>query len=124
MIVVINGMISISQEDKAHKALEELGRMAAPHARVLREGQTVSIPAEELVPGDVIQLEAGDQVAAGARILEGSRLQAGESHDRGIRPGGEGGGGLSARGYPLGGPEQYGAGGDHDHRRPGPGGRV
>ena len=79
MIVVINGMISISQEDKAHKALEELGRMAAPHARVLREGQTVRIPAEELVPGDVIQLEAGDQVPADARLLECSRLQADES---------------------------------------------
>ena len=79
LIVVINGVISISQEDKAHRALEELGRMAAPHARVLREGRPSDLPAEELVPGDVILLEAGDLVPADGRLLECSRLQADES---------------------------------------------
>ena len=79
LIVVINGVISISQEDKAHKALEELGRMAAPHARVLRDGRPSDLPAEELVPGDVILLEAGDLAPADGRLLECSRLQADES---------------------------------------------
>ena len=74
VIVVVNGIISITQEDHAQQALEELRRMSSPQASVLREG----VPAA-LVPGDVILLEAGDQVPADARILECSRLQADES---------------------------------------------
>ncbi len=78
-IVAVNAVISITQEDHAQKALEELRRMSAPTARVLRDGRVQQLPAARLVPGDVIELEAGDQVPADARVLECSRLQADES---------------------------------------------
>lgn len=79
VIVVVNGIISITQEDHAQQALEELRRMSSPQASVLREGVPRRTAAAALVPGDVILLEAGDQVPADARILECSRLQADES---------------------------------------------
>ena len=77
--MVVNGVISITQEDHAQQALEELRRMSSPQATALREGAPRKISATALVPGDVILLEAGDQVPADARILECSRLQADES---------------------------------------------
>ena len=79
VIVAVNAVISITQEDHAQQALEELRRMSTPRAKVIREGKERIIPAAELVPGDVILLEAGDMVPADARILECSRLQADES---------------------------------------------
>lgn len=79
VIVMVNGVISITQEDHAQQALEELRRMSSPQASVLREGTPRRTSAAALVPGDVILLEAGDQVPADARILECSRLQADES---------------------------------------------
>ena len=79
VIVVVNGVISITQEDHAQQALEELRRMSSPQASALRDGEPRRIAAAALVPGDVILLEAGDQVPADARILECSRLQADES---------------------------------------------
>ena len=79
LIVVVNGAISINQEDHAQHALDELRRMSSPMARVLREGREATIPAGQVVPGDVILLQAGDQVPADARVLECSRLQADES---------------------------------------------
>ncbi len=79
VIVAVNAIISITQEDHAQQALEELQRMSAPQASVLREGSSRQVAASSLVPGDIILLEAGDQVPADARILECSRLQADES---------------------------------------------
>ncbi len=79
LIVVVNSIISIVQEDNAHRALEELKKMASPRARVLRDGQIVSVDAELVVPGDVILLEAGDQVPADARLIESTALQTDES---------------------------------------------
>ena len=79
VIVAVNAVISITQEDHAQQALEELRRMSSPQATALREGAPRKISATALVPGDVILLEAGDQVPADARILECSRLQADES---------------------------------------------
>ena len=79
IIVLVNGVISITQEDHAQQALEELRRMSSPMAQVLRNGKPLKVPAANLVPGDVILLEAGDQVPADARILVCSRLQADES---------------------------------------------
>lgn len=79
IIVVVNGVLSITQEDHAQQALEELRRMSAPKAKVVREGVMKTVPAADLVPGDLILLEAGDFVPADARILDCSRLQADES---------------------------------------------
>ena len=79
LIVVVNAAISISQEDSAHRALEALRDLSAPKARVLRDGRAVRVEAGELVVGDVLALEAGDQVPADARILEGAGLRADES---------------------------------------------
>ncbi|OUQ76900.1 calcium-translocating P-type ATPase, PMCA-type [Flavonifractor sp. An100] len=79
IIVAVNAILSINQEDHAQQALEELRRMSSPMARVVREGREKQVPAAQLVPGDVVRLEAGDLVPADARILECSRLQADES---------------------------------------------
>jgi len=79
VIVIVNNMISISQEDHAQKALEELRRMSSPMATVLRDGQPARVEAAQLVPGDVILLETGDQVPSDARLLECINLQADES---------------------------------------------
>ena len=79
LIVVVNSVISISQEDNAQRALEELKKMASPKARVLRDGEEERIDASQVVPGDVILLEAGDRVPADARLLECAGLQADES---------------------------------------------
>ncbi len=79
VIIVVNACISIVQEQSAEKALEALGRMAAPKAHVLRDGKSAHLSTEELVPGDIILLEAGDRVPADARLLECSALSADES---------------------------------------------
>ena len=79
VIVAVNAVISITQEDHAQHALEQLRRMSAPMAFALRDGRAERLPAALLVPGDVILLQAGDQVPADARVMECSRLQADES---------------------------------------------
>lgn len=79
VIVAVNSILSLVQEDHAQKALEELRRMSAPKAKVLRGGVLTVIPARELVTGDVIELEAGDYVPADGRIIWCSRLQTDES---------------------------------------------
>lgn len=79
LIVVLNAVMGVMQESKAEKALDELKNMSAPHARVLRDGQEKKIDASELVPGDVILLEAGDFVPADARLVQSSALKSEES---------------------------------------------
>ena len=79
VIVGVNSALSLVQEDHAQKALEELRRMSAPRARVLRDGKLITIPAREVVCGDVMELEAGDYVPADGRLVWCSRLQTDES---------------------------------------------
>ena len=79
LIVVVNACISLSQEDSAEKALAALRQMSAPLARVTREGKEARIPPEGLTPGDLIRLEAGDQVPADARVVESAGLRCDES---------------------------------------------
>ena len=79
LIVVLNAMMGVIQESKAEKALDALKNMSAPHARVLRNGVEKIINASELVPGDIILLEAGDFVPADARLLRSVSLKSEES---------------------------------------------
>ena len=78
-IVLVNGIIGFLQEERALKALAALQRMSAPTAKVIRDGATHAIPARQLVPGDLVELEAGDQVPADARLVEGYALRVQES---------------------------------------------
>nr|WP_240470906.1 calcium-translocating P-type ATPase, PMCA-type [Bavariicoccus seileri] len=79
LIVVVNAIISISQENNANKSLEALKKMSAPLAKVIREGKLEHVETSSLVPGDIIDLEVGDLVPADARILSSSSLKADES---------------------------------------------
>ncbi len=78
-IVILNGILGYFQESRAEQALAALKRMAAPKVRVLRDSRISEIDGRELVPGDVIHLEAGNQLAADARLLESVQLQIRES---------------------------------------------
>ena len=78
-ILVINAVLGTIQEYRAEKSLEALRRLAAPKATVLRDGLPLKIPARELVPGDVILLQAGDRVPADARLIESVNLRVDEA---------------------------------------------
>ena len=79
LIVVLNAIMGVLQESKAEKAMEALKNLSAPHARVLRDGKEHVVDAAELVPGDIIRLEAGDFVPADARLLQSASLKCEES---------------------------------------------
>ncbi len=78
-IVILNGILGYFQESRAEKALAALKRLSSPHVRVIRDGATQEIEAKELVPGDIMILEAGVQIAADGRLLETRNLQIAES---------------------------------------------
>ncbi|MDO5558313.1 MAG: calcium-translocating P-type ATPase, PMCA-type [Oscillospiraceae bacterium] len=79
LIVIVNAITGVMQESKAAKALEALQNMSALHAKVIRDGSEKLIDASELVPGDVIRLEAGDFVPADARLIKSVSLKSEES---------------------------------------------
>lgn len=79
LVNIINGLFSFVQEYRAEKAVEELRKLLPRHARVLREGEEISIPAEELVPGDIVLLAEGDRISADARLVEVNELQCDQS---------------------------------------------
>ncbi len=79
LIVVLNAIMGVAQESKAEKALAALKNMSAPHARVIRDGEEKIIDAKDLVPGDIIKLEAGDFVPADARLIMSAALKSEES---------------------------------------------
>ena len=79
LIVILNAVMGVYQEGKAEKALDALKNMSAPHARVIRDGKETVIDAAELVPGDIIKLEAGDFVPADARLIHSAGLKSEES---------------------------------------------
>ncbi len=78
-IVALNAVIGFFQEYRAEKAAAALARLAAPRARVIRDGRAQVLPAAAIVPGDVLVLEAGDLVAADSRLLEASVLRTTEA---------------------------------------------
>lgn len=79
LIVVLNAILGMVQESKAEKALDALKNMSAPHARVLRDGKEQLLDASQLVPGDIVHLEAGDFIPADARLLKSVSLKSEES---------------------------------------------
>lgn len=79
LIVLLNALMGVMQESKAEKALDALQNLSAPHARVIRDGAEQMISASELVPGDIIRLEAGDFVPADARLIHSASLKSEES---------------------------------------------
>ena len=78
-IVVINAIMGVIQESKAERALDALKNLSAPHAKVIRNGVEQIIDAVDLVPGDIILLEAGDFVPADARLIKSASLKCEES---------------------------------------------
>jgi len=78
-IVFLQGVLGFAQEYKAEKSFEALRKMVSPHANVLRGGEVVRIAAREIVPGDVVLLEAGDRVPADGDIFESYGLAADEA---------------------------------------------
>ncbi len=79
IIVVLNAALGFSQEYRAEKAMAALKRLSAPKVKVRREGHLIEIPASELVPGDIVQLDAGDAVAADCRLIEAINLRVQEA---------------------------------------------
>jgi len=78
-IVVLNAALGIIQERRAEEALAALKKLAAPEAQVLRDGHRVSVPGRELVPGDMVFLEAGNYIPADVRLLEAVNLRVEEA---------------------------------------------
>lgn len=78
-VLLLNAVLGTIEHQKAEKSLESLKALSAPEAKVIREGREKSIPAEDVVPGDILVVEAGDLAAADGRILESSRLRVNES---------------------------------------------
>ena len=78
-IVVLNAIMGIIQESQAEAALAALKKLAAPESSVLRDGHRVSVPATQLVPGDIVFLEAGNYIPADVRLLEAVNLRVDEA---------------------------------------------
>jgi len=74
-VVIINAVLGVYQESKAEAAIEALQEIAAATSKVIRDGHQMTIRSEELVPGDIILLEAGDSVPADARIIESASMK-------------------------------------------------
>ncbi len=78
-VIILNAVLGTVQHEKAKKSLESLKSLSSPSAKVIRGGQKIQIPSANVVPGDILLLEAGDMVAADGRILNNYSLQVNES---------------------------------------------
>ena len=79
LVVLLNALLGVIQENRAEKSLEALKKLSSPHAKVRRDGEISSVPAADLVPGDVVLLEAGDYVSADLRLTVSAGLRVDES---------------------------------------------
>ncbi len=78
-VLILNAVLGTVQYFKAEKSLESLKAMSAPSAKVLRDGQRMEVPGDQVVPGDIVELEAGDLIVADGRILNSWSLKVNES---------------------------------------------
>lgn len=78
-VITLNAILGTVQHFKAEKSLESLKALSSPSAKVMRDGRKVEVPSKDIVPGDILMLEAGDLVVADGRIVENYSLQVNES---------------------------------------------
>lgn len=78
-VITLNAILGTVQHFKAEKSLESLKALSSPSAKVMRDGRKIEVPSKEIVPGDILMLEAGDLVVADGRIIENYSLQVNES---------------------------------------------
>jgi cation-transporting ATPase E len=78
-VLVANSLIGITQEVRAKQALDRLEALVAPTARAVRDGETTQVPVDAVVPGDLVRLQAGDQIVADGRLVEANGLALDES---------------------------------------------
>ncbi|MBQ3556631.1 MAG: cation-translocating P-type ATPase [Oscillospiraceae bacterium] len=78
-VITMNAILGTVQHKKAEKSLDSLKSLSSPNAKVIRDGHKIEIPSRNVVPGDIVVLEAGDMVVADGRILENFSLQVNES---------------------------------------------
>lgn len=78
-VIILNAILGTVQHFKAEKSLASLKALSAPSAKVIRDGQTIEVASKDVVPGDIIVLEAGDLIVADGRIIESYSLQINES---------------------------------------------
>ncbi|MGO4838692.1 HAD-IC family P-type ATPase, partial [Rhizobiaceae sp. 2RAB30] len=78
-VVVLNSLLGFLQEGRAEKALDSIRNMLSAEARVMRGGETRLIPAEDLVPGDIVLLESGDKIPADMRLVDAKNLRTEEA---------------------------------------------
>ncbi|KNF06947.1 cation transport ATPase, partial [Gottschalkia purinilytica] len=74
IVVLLNALLGVIQENKAEKSLEALKNLSSPIAKVIREGRRIEIKSQDIVPGDIILLEAGDLISADGVIIESASL--------------------------------------------------
>lgn len=79
LVLIMNAVLGTVQHIKAQRSLESLKQLSAPNAKVIRNGVKQEIPSKEIVPGDIVMLEAGDMIVADGRILHNYSLQVNES---------------------------------------------
>ncbi|MDR3435727.1 HAD-IC family P-type ATPase, partial [Telmatospirillum sp.] len=78
-VVILNALLGFIQEGRAEKALDSIRNMLSAEARTLRGGETRMIPAEQLIPGDIVLLESGDRIPADLRLIEAKNLRTEEA---------------------------------------------
>lgn len=78
-VIIMNAILGTVQHKKAEKSLDSLKSLSSPNAKVIRNGIKIEIPSKDVVPGDIVVLEAGDMVVADGRIVENFSLQVNES---------------------------------------------
>ena len=100
-IVVLNALLGYVQEARAEKSVRALMALAAPEATVVRDGERRRVATHEIVPGDIVMIEAGDKIPADARIIESANLRTDEAPlDRRKHAGGQGDAGHRRRRRP------------------------